>query len=57
MHHPNLSDRVRYHRKIKGYSQEELSKRTNVTVRTIQRIEKCGSKILTSIPLNYWQLH
>ena len=39
MNHPNLADRLRYHRKIKGYSQEELSKRTNVTVRTIQRIE------------------
>ena len=29
-----------YQRKLKGYTQEELSTRTEVTVRTIQRIEK-----------------
>ncbi|ASO06420.1 serine hydrolase [Arenibacter algicola] len=29
-----------YERKLKGYTQEELSERTEVTVRTIQRIEK-----------------
>lgn len=35
-----IADNLKYHRQSKGYSQEELSKRTNVTVRTIQRIEK-----------------
>ncbi|PCE62723.1 serine hydrolase [Sediminicola luteus] len=34
-----LADRLRYQRKKKGWSQEELSLRTQVTVRTIQRIE------------------
>ncbi|MEB8344438.1 serine hydrolase [Flavobacteriaceae bacterium KMM 6898] len=29
-----------YQRKLKGYSQEELSQKTQVTIRTIQRIEK-----------------
>ncbi len=29
-----------YHRKLKGYTQEQLSESTTVTVRTIQRIEK-----------------
>jgi D-alanyl-D-alanine-carboxypeptidase/D-alanyl-D-alanine-endopeptidase len=29
-----------YQRKLKGYSQEELSQKTEVTIRTIQRIEK-----------------
>ena len=29
-----------YQRKLKGYSQEELSEKTQVTIRTIQRIEK-----------------
>ncbi len=29
-----------YQRKLKGYSQEQLSEKTQVTVRTIQRIEK-----------------
>ena len=29
-----------YHRKLKGYTQETLSEKTQVTVRTIQRIEK-----------------
>ena len=35
-----IASNLVYQRKIKGYSQEELSGRTNVTVRTIQRIEK-----------------
>jgi transcriptional regulator with XRE-family HTH domain len=28
-----------YQRKLKGYTQEELSEKTQVTIRTIQRIE------------------
>ena len=36
----SLAERLKYHRKSKGFSQEELSHQTNVTVRTIQRIEK-----------------
>ena len=36
----SIASNLVYQRKIKGYSQEELSARTNVTVRTIQRIEK-----------------
>lgn len=36
----SLSKNLIYQRKLKGYSQEELSGKTNVTVRTIQRIEK-----------------
>lgn len=35
-----LAENVVYQRKLKGFSQKELSDRTNVTVRTIQRIEK-----------------
>ncbi|WP_108425531.1 serine hydrolase [Flagellimonas amoyensis] len=35
----SIGERLKYQRKSKGYSQEELSQRTNVTVRTIQRIE------------------
>lgn len=35
----SIGERLKYLRKSKGYSQEELSQRTNVTVRTIQRIE------------------
>ncbi|MEM1258092.1 MAG: serine hydrolase [Bacteroidota bacterium] len=34
-----IAKNLSYYRKRRGYSQEELSKRTNVTVRTIQRIE------------------
>lgn len=40
MNNQSLAERLKYHRKIKGISQEELSNKTNVTVRTIQRIEK-----------------
>ena len=40
MNNPSLAERVKYYRKSKGYSQEELSNATQVTVRTIQRIEK-----------------
>ena len=36
----SIASNLIYQRKIKGYSQEELSGKTNVTVRTIQRIEK-----------------
>lgn len=36
----SISENLIYQRKLKGYTQEELSGRTNVTVRTIQRIEK-----------------
>ena len=39
MNNPSLAERLVYHRKNKGYSQEELSNQTNVTIRTIQRIE------------------
>ncbi len=40
MDNPSLAESLKYHRKIMGFSQEELSNKTNVTVRTIQRIEK-----------------
>ena len=40
MKHQTVGKNLIYHRKLKGYSQEELSLRTKVTVRTIQRIEK-----------------
>lgn len=36
----SISKNLIYQRKLKGYTQEELSDRTQVTVRTIQRIEK-----------------
>ncbi|TRZ40971.1 serine hydrolase [Robertkochia solimangrovi] len=39
MKNQSIAERLKYQRKIKGYSQEELSHKTNVTVRTIQRIE------------------
>ncbi|WP_084625579.1 serine hydrolase [Salinimicrobium xinjiangense] len=35
-----LAENLVYQRKLKGLTQKELSDRTNVTVRTIQRIEK-----------------
>ena len=35
----SIAEMLKYHRQAKGFSQEELSSRTNVTVRTIQRIE------------------
>jgi transcriptional regulator with XRE-family HTH domain len=40
MNNRSLAERLKYYRKSKGLSQEELSNKTNVTVRTIQRIEK-----------------
>ena len=40
MKHQSVGKNLSYHRKLKGYSQEELSARTEVTVRTIQRKEK-----------------
>ncbi len=40
MNNQSLAERLKYYRKSKGLSQEELSGRTNVTVRTIIRIEK-----------------
>ncbi|QCK17147.1 serine hydrolase [Mangrovivirga cuniculi] len=36
----SLSKNLIYQRKLKGLTQKELSDRTNITVRTIQRIEK-----------------
>ena len=36
----SISENLVYQRKLKGYTQEELSAKTSVTVRTIQRIEK-----------------
>ncbi|NMH61308.1 serine hydrolase [Alteromonas ponticola] len=35
-----FAERLVYQRKLKGYSQEQLADLTNVTVRTIQRVEK-----------------
>ncbi len=40
MKNNSISQNLVYHRKLKGYTQEELSDRTTVGVRTIQRIEK-----------------
>ncbi|MGB5818533.1 MAG: serine hydrolase [Saonia sp.] len=40
MENRSLGKNLIYQRKLKGYSQEELSEKTQVTVRTIQRIEK-----------------
>lgn len=40
MENPSLAGNLVYQRKLKGYTQEELSEKTKVTVRTIQRIEK-----------------
>ena len=36
----SLSENLQYYRKLKGLTQEELSDKTTVAVRTIQRIEK-----------------
>ncbi len=36
----SLGNNLIYQRKLRGYSQEELSQKTEVTIRTIQRIEK-----------------
>ncbi|GAB2760069.1 serine hydrolase [Salinimicrobium soli] len=35
-----LAENLIYQRKLKGFTQKDLSEKTNVTVRTIQRIEK-----------------
>lgn len=40
MENNSLAKNLTYQRKLKGYSQEDLSEKTNVAVRTIQRIEK-----------------
>ncbi|WP_299222974.1 serine hydrolase [uncultured Aquimarina sp.] len=40
MEHQSISKNLLYQRKLKGYTQEELSDRTKVGIRTIQRIEK-----------------
>lgn len=40
MENKSIAKNLVYQRKLKGYTQEELSERTQVTVRTIQRIEK-----------------
>lgn len=36
----SISENLFYQRKLKGYTQEDLSEKTTVGVRTIQRIEK-----------------
>ncbi|MBW1298683.1 serine hydrolase [Aquimarina litoralis] len=40
MENQSISKNLVYHRKLKGYTQEELSNKTTVGIRTIQRIEK-----------------
>ncbi len=40
MKQQTLKESLLYQRKLKGFTQEELSERTSVGVRTIQRIEK-----------------
>ena len=40
MENSSIAKNLVYQRKLKGYSQEELSDKTQVTIRTIQRIEK-----------------
>ncbi len=40
MEDQSIAKNLIYQRKLKGYSQEELSEKTRVTIRTIQRIEK-----------------
>lgn len=40
MEGPSIAKNVLYQRKLKGYTQEDLAQKTQVTVRTIQRIEK-----------------
>lgn len=40
MKQTSLSENLVYQRKLKGYTQEDLSDKTTVGVRTIQRIEK-----------------
>ncbi|MEM9361964.1 MAG: serine hydrolase [Bacteroidota bacterium] len=40
MENQSIGKNLQYQRKLKGYTQEELSEKTEVTVRTIQRIEK-----------------
>ncbi|WP_299189822.1 serine hydrolase [uncultured Aquimarina sp.] len=40
MENQSISKNLLYQRKLKGYTQEELSHRTTVGIRTIQRIEK-----------------
>src|SRR6056297_66378 len=39
MKNQTIAEKLKYYRKKQGFSQDELSKETNVTVRTIQRIE------------------
>ena len=40
MKQQTIRENLVYHRKLKGYTQEDLSEKTTVGVRTIQRIEK-----------------
>lgn len=40
MKNQSISENLIYQRKLKGYTQEDLSEKTSVAVRTIQRIEK-----------------
>ncbi len=44
MDNQSIAERLNYQRKSKGLSQEELSLKSEVTVRTIQRIEKAEVK-------------
>lgn len=40
MKNNSISDNLIYQRKLKGFTQEQLSEESSVTIRTIQRIEK-----------------
>jgi transcriptional regulator with XRE-family HTH domain len=40
MKQQTLKENLVYQRKLKGFTQDELSERTTIGVRTIQRIEK-----------------
>ncbi|MDH7914445.1 helix-turn-helix domain-containing protein [Winogradskyella sp. SYSU M77433] len=40
MKNNSISDNLVYQRKLKGFTQEQLSEESSVTIRTIQRIEK-----------------
>lgn len=40
MKNQSIGKKLVYQRKLKGYTQENLSEKTQVTIRTIQRIEK-----------------
>ena len=40
MKQQSIRENLLYHRKLKGFTQDQLSEKTTVGVRTIQRIEK-----------------